>query len=396
MISEYVFHPNSTIVLVGSGKNCEIIKSGLSKKGIANYYVCDKRFKTDIGSKHISYNDIALLSDAEFIICSSKYCVEIYKKLKEYNVEDDKIFIAGELYKEGLDKKETDLGDMSLRLSYFRGMSRLHEYLARGWRLNNLDVFITERCTLKCKNCCALIPYYDNPQNYSEEEIFEGLDNLLFMNCFVDSLSIMGGEPFLNQKLMCDILKKYKGNQQIATFQIITNGTILPSNDTINVLREIKNVYIIFSNYGNLSTKLGQTVKALIDNDIVVFIEKEKDILAEKNTLWLDYGNVRKYNHSDEFLKLMYKECYDGRYCYSLLKNKLFICNRIAHGINMGIIPENGYRNSFDLKTEKLSKENRDKIIEECKKFVLSNEYPSACDYCNRGAHILAERALQL
>ena len=38
--------------------------------------------------------------------------------------------------------------------------------------LKTLDVQITERCSLKCKDCSNLMQYYTKPQNAEMEDLF--------------------------------------------------------------------------------------------------------------------------------------------------------------------------------------------------------------------------------
>lgn len=396
MIRDYTINKKDKIILVGVGRDSTVIKKGLCINGIKDYYLCDKKYTTNREKNEIGYEDITKINNYVCIIASGKYCIEIYETLKDYEIQDEKIFTACSIYMSALDGKEIGLEVVVSRFNYIRGINRLYEKCSGGWRLCNLDVFITEKCSLNCRYCCALIPQYKNPISYDYESIYEGVEYILETNCYFDSISIMGGEPFMNQKTMCEFLLKYKDNIQIATFQIITNGTIIPNDTTIQVLKELKNVYVIFSNYGKLSCNKDKAVQKLLENNIAVAIEETKDIKAENNTLWLDYGEVKKYNRTQEELKKMYDSCYDGRYCYSLLKNKLYICNRIAHGVNLGLIPESLNRTVFDIMYEKENSKNISEFRQKCIDFVYSTDYPQACDYCNRGAGKLGERAEQI
>lgn len=398
MIRDYEVVGTDKIVLVGYGEEGKVIENGLRKNGVENYYLCDQKFEKNVSNKqYICYQDLHNVKDSKFIIASSKYCIDIYKELKKQNIDSKNIFTARKLYRDGSEKEnEMLLNGLASEFAYIKKINNLYAYLDNGWLLNNLDVMITERCSLKCRYCCALIPYYDKKNDYCENDIYEGFDNLLSLGCYINSVSLMGGEPFMNQKMMRKFLEKYGNDKHIATFQIITNGTIIPDNFTVELLKKINNVYIIFSNYESLSINMQKAVKKLTDNNIVVAIEQKEDIKAEKNTLWLDYGAVKKYNRSSVELQEMYDKCLDGRYCYTLLKNRLFICNRIAHGVNLGKIPENLYRTVFDLRNQVICKQDKEEIKIKCKDFLLTKKFPEACDWCNRGAGILANRAEQV
>ena len=42
-----------------------------------------------------------------------------------------------------------------------------------------MDVVITERCSLKCKDCANLMQYYEKPQNSDLEILFKSLDRMM-------------------------------------------------------------------------------------------------------------------------------------------------------------------------------------------------------------------------
>lgn len=396
-MKDFICQNKQKIVCVGIGENFRVIKNGLEKNGITDYFVCDKKVSiTDIEKRELSYADIEKMSDWDFIITSGRNCVEIYILLKKAGVCEEKIYTAKKLYREGVEYYDTDLEKVPLKYVYDLEIMKLYVYLNGGWKLNHLDVFITERCTLRCKYCCALVPYYDNPVDLTEEDIYEGLDNLLFSGCYIGTLCLMGGEPMMNQELMRKFLKRYKNCEQIAVFQTITNGTVVPEDKTIEVLKDVPNFYIIFSNYGKFSINQKKAVEKLHESNIVVAVEQSKDIKAEENTLWLDYGEVKKYGRSDDEVQAIYDHCLDAKHCTTLLKNELYICNRIAHGVNMGLIPRTIFRTAFDLSNKAVEGKNNKEIKNGCEQFLFADHFPYACDYCNRGAGILGKRAEQL
>ena len=64
-----------------------------------------------------------------------------------------------------------------------------------------LEVFITERCTLRCRDCSHLIPEYKAPKNYEMKEIINVLENVLKVVDKISDLIILGGEPVLHMEL---------------------------------------------------------------------------------------------------------------------------------------------------------------------------------------------------
>ena len=75
-----------------------------------------------------------------------------------------------------------------------------------------LDIQLTERCSMKCKDCSNLMQYYEKPIHADHDELVLSLNNLL---ASIDNLSearLLGGEPFLYTKIdkVIDILCKSK------------------------------------------------------------------------------------------------------------------------------------------------------------------------------------------
>ena len=65
--------------------------------------------------------------------------------------------------------------------------------------MRSLDIMITTKCSLKCRNCSNLMQYYVDPANTDYEKIISSLKTI---NENVDSISeyrIIGGEPLMNK-----------------------------------------------------------------------------------------------------------------------------------------------------------------------------------------------------
>jgi len=179
-------------------------------------------------------------------------------------------------------------------------------------------------------------------------------------------------------------------------FQTITNGTIIPNEDTLRAMRSNGRFYVIFSNYGDLSRKQDEAVRVFSQYGIESVIIEEKDITSNNNTLWIDYGEVKHYSFSEEKHQKMFDECIDGKTCTILMNGKLFICPRIAHGVNLGLIPESLKRCKVDLSNEALRGMEWENVKERCIQYLFDKQYPLACEYCNRDAGILVKRAKQV
>lgn len=387
------------IVIYGAGHDGKIIANELNKHNITEFIICDSNKKGEY-LLNMMISDPNILNESFYsniILGSSKYYIDIYNILKRKGIEDKNIYTATKILSSNVDRLKThDIKEIGTHYGCEVNSILLNNYINNGWHLGHLDIVITEICTLKCEACGSLMPLYKSPHNYSSDSVLEAFDNLLKSNCYITSINLIGGEPLVNQDLVQEILLRYKDTKQIGFFQMITNGTILPNEKTLKAMRENGRIYVIFSNYGKLSTKQNDAVKVLTESGIETAIIQEKDITESNNTLWIDYGEVKHYKFSAKKHQKMFDGCKDGKSCTTLMNGKLFICPRIAHAVNLGLIPENIPRCNVDLSKEAIKGMDWEDVKQKCVEFLSDIQYPPACEYCNRDAGILVERAKQI
>lgn len=131
-----------------------------------------------------------------------------------------------------------------------------------------LSVCVGQACNLKCKNCANFAPYaHKENMRYHIESIKANLDKLL--PCFkeIDTFHIQGGEPLLYSdldKLLTFMQTKY--GHIIKNIQIATNGTIIPSEDILDVMKTVEAVVRI-SNYP-IESKVDELIALLKEKEI--------------------------------------------------------------------------------------------------------------------------------
>lgn len=228
-----------------------------------------------------------------------------------------------------------------------------------------LEIPITTMCSLKCKNCSNLIPYYKKPCDYDINIILKSIKE--FLKCInnIVYIRILGGEPFLSKNLYRTIRALVNSNK-VQRVEIVTNGSIVPSDKrVINILKNRKVIVSIseypFVNYNKL-------VELLNKNNINYKIDKMK--------FWNNYGNTKKRNKSEKELIKQFKKC--NHICKSLINGQFHLCPRSSHATDLGIIKNNedDYLNLLDKSlslSEKKAKLNK----------LLKKKYIIACDYCD-------------
>lgn len=279
----------NTIIIYGTGSVGEQIGNSLTKVGINNFVYCDT-YKTEgtLLGKKISSVD-AITPDNVVIIGSSRYMIEIYKNLIAMGIESNQIYTAKKLFRMmNIFDRTHSLSIVPTQYCYERAVINLEAYLNDGYVIKHLDLIITEICTLNCEACGSLMPLYHKPCNYNSEDVLEGLNRLLESNCYIEELCLIGGEPFVNQEMIKIILETYKNSSQIAMFMTISNGTILPTEETLKIMKENERFFVVFSNYGELSRAQKQAIALLDEYKIGSSVENEEDIKTNSGRVWID------------------------------------------------------------------------------------------------------------
>jgi len=240
----------------------------------------------------------------------------------------------------------------------------------------HLDLVITECCSLKCRDCSNLMQYYHTPQNLSTDEVIKDLDTLLG-SINLGELKILGGEPFVNPKVLSAVLRYLSEVPagKVGAVKIITNGTVLPSTECIDAMKNNPKTEVVFSSYGELSSRQNEMIGICRDNGI-------RYTVMDDTFYWIDFGPLKKHDESDKFVSRQYENCYNRKNCNTLYRGRVYVCPRQAHGIHLGLIPEvNGeYVDLYDT-----AGKDPEALRQEVIGLVRRTQPVSACGYCLYG-----------
>jgi organic radical activating enzyme len=236
--------------------------------------------------------------------------------------------------------------------------------------LPNLDLILTSKCTLRCNGCSNLMPFFKDPISYSPEELTKDLDSLLSSLDLIYEIRLLGGEPFLYPHLD-SIISKCLVEHKIKNIRIITNGTIMPSEDCLVFLstlkpRQKKKLLFIISNY----TAVADSAK----NKLYVRLnEMGYCVYIAEKRVWSDQGLFKKRNFSIQRLMENYATC---SLCITLFNHEISMCSRSAHGTFLGLIPK--------TETEQVKLTGcRPEDIRQQLKTLFSKKYISTCNFCD-------------
>ncbi|GHT01674.1 hypothetical protein AGMMS50276_30180 [Synergistales bacterium] len=122
---------------------------------------------------------------------------------------------------------------------------------------------VTTRCNLNCKNCLNFSGYINVQQDKTFDDFKNHIDVVFSKFDYLYSLHFTGGESLLNKDL-CKMLK-YIGDEygdRVYDLFFITNGTLIPNQELLDVLRQV-NCWVIIDDYSASVPKCVENVPKL-------------------------------------------------------------------------------------------------------------------------------------
>ena len=370
-IYERLKNSDAAVIIFGKGKLGNYIQSLCERHGVKISAFCDnspeKQGKTvegvpifDIGTVFDNFKKII------FIVGVTYSVEEISDRIKTYDngrlvecLYADQFFDINDIADWDFDSR------WKLEAAWY-----IHGWYRKGGMLylKSLDYVITERCSLKCRECGSLMPFYERPNNFPLEDMKREIDRIADIYDVIFDLRILGGEPLLHPALPEFI--NYAGAQsKIMRIGIYTNGTIVPSDKLMEVSKASGITRFSISNYGKKSRRL----KDVISKCELYGIEYEL-----KDTKWWSRTlPIAKRHRSAEAIKKLYDDCC-VKECITLLKGRLYRCPFIANGLNLHALPEEP-NNVVDI----FMPVPNEQLKQTIQNVIHDREYFSLCDYCS-------------
>lgn len=232
--------------------------------------------------------------------------------------------------------------------------------------LPTLEVFITERCTLRCRDCSHLIKLYSCPKDYDINVTIECLQNCLEAVDYIKEVIILGGEPLLHKELS-RLLEWCSQTKKIGDVTIISNGTVIPNIELLEVIKKTKS-RLRLSDYGKWSNKINEVKKLCKEWGITCFVLRE---------LWTDMGPIGKHEYGMEEMKSIFTDC-PFAFDFLLLNGKLCRCAHVAHLNNLSVIDSSDHDSIDFTKFPENIAQKRDELWR-----YMNIDYLEGCRYCN-------------
>lgn len=325
--------PGREIVVYGAALYGEVVLNALENMGLKCSLLCDRVQAGGefCGRKVISPAELLEHKDAEILICATKGFEGIYTFLTENRFEN--IYeISGVLEYVDCDKlrpycKQLSMAELAEKYRFYLNDHENAE--GSDLDLSFVALSITERCTLKCKHCSVLAPYYERPADEKYDEVITCFARFLGCVDSIAELQVGGGEPFMNKDLK-KILEWCVKEPKIKEISIFTNSTIVPNTELVEVLKN-KKIKLLLDDYGNLSRNYRKIIE-LCDREGIRYLEQEF-------LHWDDLGKYDFYEKDDEIVKKRFALCSFGN-VNSFMKGKLYRCTTAARLEDIGYVKE--------------------------------------------------------
>lgn len=233
--------------------------------------------------------------------------------------------------------------------------------------LKYIEIPITTKCTLNCKECANLIQFYQNPYHLKETDIINDIRILAEISKEILQLRLLGGEPLLHPNLG-NIVKQILQFKNIKNIQIVTNGTLLFNDQLIQIMSNNDRISVDISNYKEKSVKYKELIQQLQVNNIKYYTSKDGMVWSSQAACFYRKRNKKK-------MEEVFTGCTMD--CVSLLNGQVHLCPRSSHGMDLKIVPENRV-DYCDLRQNKTKMQYRKELYK-----LLNTKYILACNYCD-------------
>ena len=246
---------------------------------------------------------------------------------------------------------------------------KIYMMIKGGFELDYVEVFITSRCNLRCRDCSILVPYLPKLEDFNVDVAISDLESLLELVDCIHKVGILGGEAMLNKDFI-RILEFLEGNEKIRSIRVVTNGTFIPDTNILDALQSTSKVHMNISEY--LLPNPGKR-----DELLATLRERNIDFTVYEDMTWYDLGGPALPKIDDEKLIISrFRYCWIKR-CNGILNGRFYLCARSIF-LPMVRAVENDETDYFDLRNIVNVKNGRAEL-----KKLLRKKSVAACAYCN-------------
>ncbi len=237
--------------------------------------------------------------------------------------------------------------------------------------IRSVDLVLTEKCSLKCKDCANLMQYYQQPVNISKQELAEDLEDLMVVADEINEIRIIGGEPMMNKDFH-DVSLKAASFEKVNKVVIYTNGTICPPDTKLELLKNEK-IFVFITTYGELSRNGEKLRKKLDDFGIQHNYQPAYG--------WTECGGIKVWGRTAKDNAEIFRNCC-AKHFTTMTDGKLFRCPFSANAERLMAIPQA----DSDFVSVRGARNNVSQVKNLKKKliwYLRQKPVLAACDSCN-------------
>lgn len=232
--------------------------------------------------------------------------------------------------------------------------------------LHSVDVVITERCSLRCRDCANLMQYYNHPQDATCDSLFRTIDTLCSVTDTISEARVIGGEPLMHKKWAA-ITRYLLDKSNIDKVVVYTNATMVPAPAVLDAIASPKLLFIV-TDYGELS----RNIEPLCQNLERTHILYVRSVAAG----WTDCSTLAKHQRSEPENRKLFQDCC-AKNLFTLKDSRLYRCPFAANATALKAAPAEP--NDWIEFTANPPANLRDTL----KHFVHATTSIASCDFCN-------------
>lgn len=224
---------NKKVLIYGAGEKGQMLLGVLKPfQCVAGFIDRDKGKEKTVNMPVYSFGELEFLP-------REKYIIIIAATDSNEQLFARQLLVKG--YREG-----TDFFFYQSFLNFYIGIMTL--YMCNMVYAPFISFQVTNVCNLKCNGCAGFTPWLKHPKFGNIIEVETLVDRMFELIDVISILDVCGGEPFLMGEFSKII--KYIGTyrDKIITLRTVTNGTVIPSDELCEVLKE-QNVKVIVDDY---------------------------------------------------------------------------------------------------------------------------------------------------
>lgn len=233
--------------------------------------------------------------------------------------------------------------------------------------MRHLGIRVTTYCNLNCKDCADLIPFQKNC-HYDYELLIQDLKKILSVVDFLEEVLLGGGEIFLYPR-MYHIVDFCVKQNKIGKVIIVTNGTIMPSENLVELFKNPK-VIVRVSGYGEDVVPRRKELIGMLER-VGIKIDN-----LEKMT-WRDVGGAECRNRTPNEIENVWDRCIMNECEGMTSRGRLYWCARAIASDELDIYPNPHEDEYVDVRNTSI-----EELGDKLEKFY-NLKYISTCNYCD-------------